>query len=86
MEHELFISETVAWINRRLTPDGVVIDADTRLFDAGIVDSLGILRLIAWTERATGRRIEDREIRMDRVGSVRDIAEGFARRCARRAA
>jgi acyl carrier protein len=91
MQREAFIIQTVDWLNRRVAPASVTVDADTRLFDAGIVDSLGILRLIAWTERAIGRQIQDREVRMDRFGSVRDIAghfvegfaEGFAeRRCA----
>ena len=75
--HDEFIARTVDWLNRRVAPEGVTVDADTRLFDAGVVDSLGILRLIAWTERAIGRRIADREVRMDRFVSVRAIAESF---------
>ena len=98
MQTETFVIETVDWLNRRVAPQGVTVDADTRLFEAGIVDSLGILRLIAWTERAIGRQIQDREIRMDRFASVRDIADNFVAarfvnpacaacgRCARRAA
>ena len=74
---EDFIARTVEWLNRRVAPEGVTVDADTPLFDAGVVDSLGILRLIAWTERAIGRRIDDREVRMDRFASVRLIAENF---------
>ena len=81
-----FITRTVEWLNRRVAPDGVIVDADTRLFDAGVVDSLGILRLIAWTERAIGRRIADREIRMDRFATVRSIAENFVTETKRRAA
>ena len=78
MRRETFIVQTVDWLNRRVAPAGVVVDADTRLFERGVVDSLGILKLIAWTEKAIGRRIGDREIRMDRFGSVRAIAESFA--------
>ena len=77
MQRETFIRQTVEWLNRRVAPAGVVVDADTRLFEQGVVDSLGILRLIAWTEQQIGRRIADREIRMDRFGSVRAIAESF---------
>lgn len=72
-----FITKTVDWLNRKVAPEGLTVDADTRLFDAGVVDSLGVLRLIAWTERAIGRRIPDREVRMDRFSSVRVIAENF---------
>ena len=77
MQRESFIIETVAWLNRRVAPEGISVDADTQLFECGVVSSLGILRLIAWTEKAIGREIEDREIRMDRFGSVRAIAENF---------
>ena len=77
MKREHFIQQTISWLNRRVAPAGVVVDADTRLFERGIVDSLGVLRLIAWTEKQIGRRIADREIRMDRFGSVRAIAENF---------
>ncbi len=77
MEREAFIALTIDWLGRRVAPAGVEIDADTPLFERGLVDSLGILRLLAWTERAIGRRIPDREIRMDRFGSVRAIADNF---------
>ena len=77
MQRDLFLTTTVEWLNRRVVPAGVSVDADTRLFESGIIDSLGILRLIAWTEQAIGRRIQDREIRMDRFGSVVDIADAF---------
>jgi acyl carrier protein len=77
MEREAFIALTIDWLGRRLVPAGAHIDADTPLFERGLVDSLGILRLIAWTERAIGRRIPDREVRMDRFGSVRAIADNY---------
>lgn len=82
IDRQAFIAATVDWLNRRVAPDGVTVDAETRLFERGIVDSLGILRLIAWTERSIGRRIPDREIRMDRFGSVAAIAENFVGRSA----
>lgn len=78
MTKTAFIQATVDWLNRRVVRDGTIVDADTRLFETGVVDSLAILRLIAWTESLTGRRIDDREIRMDRFASVRLIAESFA--------
>ena len=79
MERDIFIRQTIDWLNRRIAPAGVIVDADTPLFERGIVDSLGILRLIAWTEKQIGRRIGDREIRMDRFASVRLIATSFVR-------
>ena len=77
MQREIFIDRMVDWLNRRVAPEGVTIDAETPLFESGIIDSLGILRLIAWTEVAIGREIGDREVRMDRFGSVLNIADAF---------
>lgn len=72
-----FVSEMLDWLNRRLAPPGVVIAAETPLFRTGIINSIRILELIAWTERATGRTIPDREIRMDNFQSVGRIADVF---------
>jgi len=73
LEHEL-----VAWLNARFAPDGPPIDADTPLFSGGLLDSLRILELIAWTERAIGHEIPDRAIRTDNFASAARIAELFA--------
>ena len=73
-----FIAEMLAWLNLRLVPQGVVVDAETPLFRSGVINSIRILELIAWTERATGRPIPDREIRMDNFQTVTRIADVFA--------
>jgi acyl carrier protein len=75
-----FVARMVEWINRTLVPRGVRVDADTVLFANGLVNSIGILKLIAWTEHATGQRIPDSSIRMDNFRTVRRIAETFATR------
>ena len=74
---ESFVRETLAWVNRRFAPAGPPVSADTPLFAGGLVNSLGILELIAWTERAAGRRIPDVDIRMDNFRTVARIAEVF---------
>ena len=76
MERQRFIDEMVDWLNRRLVP-GMGVQADTPLFESGLIDSIRILKLIAWTERATGRRIPDAEIRMDNFRTVAMIAAVF---------
>lgn len=73
-----FVQRTVDWINRTLVPAGVEIDADTPLFANGLINSIRILKLIAWTEHALGIRIPDSRIRMDHFRTVRRIAEVFA--------
>ena len=77
MTHAAFVERTVEWINRTLMPEGVTIDADTPLFANGLIDSIRILRLIAWTELALDLRIPDRQIRMDYFQTVRTIADTF---------
>lgn len=72
-----FVVRTVEWINRTLMPTGVTMDADTPLFANGLIDSIRILRLIAWTEHALGLRIPDSRIRMDYFRTVRTIADTF---------
>jgi len=67
----------LTWLNRRFASKGVVITAETPLFARGVIDSLGILELIAWTEVNTGRVVPDESIRMDNFGSVARIAQMF---------
>lgn len=75
--HGRLLDDLVSWLNRRLAPEGVVIGPDTELFSGGLVDSMRILDLIAYTEVATGRTISDEEIRMDRFATARRIVETF---------
>jgi acyl carrier protein len=78
LDQAAFMDELLAWIRTRLVPRGGPIDADTPLFEEARIDSIRILELIAWTERALGRTIPDRWIRMDHFATVRRIAETFA--------
>ena len=74
-----FAQAMVAWLNARFAGKGIVITEDTPLFSKGVIDSLGILELIAWTEVKTGEIIPDNSIRMDNFGSVARIAQTFVR-------
>ena len=76
-ERDEFERRLAEWINRTLAPPGVVIDAETPLFAQGMINSIGILKLIAWTEHETGQRIPDKSIRMDNFRTVRRIASVF---------
>ncbi len=76
-DRDAFIARTVDWINRTLVPDGLTVDADTPLFANGFINSIRILKLIAWTEHVTGRRIPDLSIRMDNFRTVRRMADVF---------
>ena len=75
---ESFAAALLAWLNARFAPRGPAITADTPLFAGGLINSMRILDLIAWTERAIGREIPDAQIRADNFGSAARIAELFA--------
>ena len=81
-----FIDEMVPWLNARVARPGVTVNADTPLFDGGLIDSSRVLELIAWTEDAIGSMIPDSRIRMDNFRTVRRIAEVFVKEGANAAA
>jgi acyl carrier protein len=66
------------FVRRRLLKQkGVRVDADTPLFERKLVDSINILYLIGYVEKALGRRLTDDEIVMSNFRSVRVIANTF---------
>jgi acyl carrier protein len=70
--------ELVAFIERDLLrASGATIDIDTYLFAEGGIDSLKILRLIAFVECATNRRIPESDVVMANFRSVRAIVGHF---------
>jgi acyl carrier protein len=75
----MFVPAMVEWLNTRIIRPGVVIRSDTPLFEGGLIDSIRVLELIAWTEEAIGAVIPDSRIRMDNFRTVERIAEVFAR-------
>jgi acyl carrier protein len=78
LSRQTMLRELVTWLNQRFALDGPAILAETPLFVGGLLDSMRILQLIAWTERAIGREISDVEIRTDNFSSAARIAELFA--------
>lgn len=76
---ERFIADMIAWLNASLMPPGIVAERDTPLFTSGLISSIKVLELIAWTERAIGRRVADSEIRLDNFRTVARIAEVFVK-------
>ena len=70
-----FVAELVAWLMRRLAPPGMMITPTTVLFEGRLIDSVRILDLIAWIERATGSRIPDSRIVMENFRTAERIAD-----------
>lgn len=68
------------FVRRRLLKQkGVPVDADTPLFESKLIDSINILYLIGYVEKALGRRLTDDEIVMSNFRTVRVIAKTFLR-------
>lgn len=66
------------FVRRRLLKQkGVLVDADTPLFERKLIDSINILYLIGYVEKSLGRRLTDDEIVMSNFRSVRVITSAF---------
>lgn len=50
------------------------LDEDERLLDSGILDSMGVMELMAFLEEEFGVEVVDVEITEQNLGSVRSIA------------
>jgi acyl carrier protein len=71
-------SDLLAFVRGDLLKDkNVTIDADTYLFDDGLVDSLSILSLVAFIELRIGRSIADQEVVMENFRTVRAMDRRF---------
>jgi acyl carrier protein len=73
--------QLLEYINGELLgSSGRVATEDTPLFDDGWIDSLHVLKLIAWIEVAMGRNIPDDQVVMKNFRNVRTIVEQFLHR------
>jgi acyl carrier protein len=63
--------------SRRKRQQPLEVDGSTPLFDSGLIDSLAIMRLIAFVERATGRAIPPRLVVMKHFRTVDAICNTF---------
>lgn len=77
VDRDRFIADLVSWLERRLVPAEVAITPETLLFEDHLIDSVRVLDLIAWVERATGRQIPDTQIVMKNFRTVARIADVF---------
>jgi acyl carrier protein len=56
------------------------LNAETSFLDNGIIDSTGVLEVIAFVEEAYGIKVEDHEIVPENLDSIRSIASFVERR------
>ena len=60
--------------------DGPPLDRHTRLIEAGVIDSTGVLELVSFLEQRCGVTIADREISPEHLGSIARIEALVARK------
>ncbi len=63
--------------------DPTTIDDESSLLDKGIVDSTGVLEVIAFIEVEFGLRVLDREVLPENLGSIAAIASFVDRKSQR---
>jgi acyl carrier protein len=73
-----FINETLPRLDRR-GRTWPPVNADSLLFDLGMLDSLSILHLLAKVEELTGRAVPDHLVVMRNFQTAEAIAETFCR-------
>ena len=72
------LDRLLAYVNDALLADrNLQAGPDTPLFADGWIDSLSILKLIAFVELMIGREIRDEEIVMENFRTVETIAKRF---------
>jgi acyl carrier protein len=60
--------------------DGPELDHETSLIESGVIDSTGVLELVAFVERRFGVRIEDEEVTPEHLDTIRRIENLVARK------
>ena len=72
------LGRLLAYVNDALLADrNLRAGPDTPLFADGWIDSLSILKLIAFVELMIGRKIRDEEVVMENFRTVETIAKRF---------
>src|SRR5690242_7038164 len=64
----------------QLSVAGTALDADTDLIQAGIVDSLSIMELIAFLEKETGAYVPLEDLMLDSIRTALTIAAVYGSR------
>jgi acyl carrier protein len=71
------IDQIVSFVNNYFIKEsGIVLKLDTSFLDKGIIDSTGVIELVAYLETTFNIRVEDEEIIPDNLDSVSKLT-GF---------
>jgi acyl carrier protein len=78
LDSKKFETDLVSFINTTLVPQGKgAVSAETQLFEEGLINSIKILDLMAFVEKALGEKIPDRLVVMKNFRSARAITSTF---------
>ncbi len=69
-----------AFLHDRFGLDPADLSDDTRLFEAGLLDSFSMIELIMFVEEHAGIRFDPTEVRLDNLGSIGAILLYVAQR------
>lgn len=56
------------------------VDAETSLFEAGIIDSMGVLTLVTWLEDTYGFAVDDDEVLPENIDGVGALVRYIGRK------
>ena len=80
LDGKTFENDLLKFINTTLVPSGkAAVEAETPLFEGGLINSIKILDLIAFVEKSLGVRIPEKLMVMKHFRSPRAITTTFAR-------
>jgi acyl carrier protein len=58
---------------------GITVDANTKLIDGGLIDSMGLMQIIAFVEERTGVRVPDDDVMPENFQTVASMERLIAR-------
>lgn len=73
-----FEADLLAVIIEDVRVEGVAVDADTELLMSGLVDSLGIIRIVEWIEGRLSIVIDPADVVLENFESVANIVAFLA--------
>ena len=79
LDWERLAARLVDFLRRDLRVAEPAIGPETSLVTAGLVDSVGLVRLATFVERETGIRIPDRDVHAEHFDTLRRL-EAYLRR------
>lgn len=75
MNRDLTIAEICRFIDSEVSLDpSWPVDGDVQLVEEGLIDSLGVLRIVAFLEDRFGVQVDPSEVTIEHFGDVSSIA------------